>query len=40
MVTPHFPVHWDGSCVKDYAVAVLDELERPKHERQRFTVTY
>ena len=25
---------------EDYAVAVLDELERPKHERQRFTVAY
>jgi uncharacterized protein len=25
---------------EDYAVTVLDELEHPKHERQRFTVAY
>ncbi|HET7480974.1 MAG TPA: NAD(P)-dependent oxidoreductase [Rubrobacteraceae bacterium] len=25
---------------EDYAVAVLDELEHPRHERQRFTVAY
>ena len=26
--------------VEDYAVAMIDELERPKHRRQRFTVGY
>src|SRR5882724_5552670 len=26
--------------VEDYAVAMLDELERPQHRRQRFTVGY
>ncbi|MGY4099841.1 NAD(P)-dependent oxidoreductase [Nocardia sp. R16R-3T] len=26
--------------VEDYAVAVLDEIERPSHRRQRFTVGY
>jgi len=26
--------------VKDYAVATIDELERPEHVRQRFTVGY
>ncbi len=26
--------------VQDYAVAFIDELERPAHERQRFTVGY
>lgn len=26
--------------VEDYAVAMLDELEQPKHVRQRFTVGY
>ncbi len=25
---------------EDYAVAVVDELEQPKHERQRFTIGY
>jgi putative NADH-flavin reductase len=25
---------------EDFAVAVVDELERPKHKRQRFTVAY
>lgn len=24
----------------DYAVAMIDELETPKHHRQRFTVVY
>jgi uncharacterized protein len=26
--------------VQDYAVAMIDELERPTHIRQRFTVGY
>lgn len=26
--------------IKDYAVAMLDEVEKPKHSRQRFTVGY
>jgi uncharacterized protein len=26
--------------VQDYAVAMIDELERPTHLRQRFTVGY
>jgi len=26
--------------VQDYAVAMIDELERPAHIRQRFTVGY
>jgi len=26
--------------VEDYAVAMLDELEQPKHVRQRFTIGY
>ena len=26
--------------VQDYAVAMIDELERPAHVRQRFTVGY
>lgn len=26
--------------IEDYAVAMLDEVERPKHERTRFTVAY
>jgi uncharacterized protein len=26
--------------LEDYAVAMLDELERPRHSRQRFTVGY
>ncbi len=26
--------------VEDYAVAMIDELEKPKHNRQRFTVGY
>jgi putative NADH-flavin reductase len=26
--------------VQDYAVAMLDELEKPAHVRQRFTVGY
>ncbi|HEX8894868.1 MAG TPA: hypothetical protein VF783_16180, partial [Terriglobales bacterium] len=26
--------------VQDYAVAMIDELERPTHVRQRFTVGY
>lgn len=26
--------------VEDYAVALVDELEKPKHARQRFTVAY
>jgi putative NADH-flavin reductase len=26
--------------VQDYAVAMLDELEQPRHSRQRFTVAY
>jgi uncharacterized protein len=26
--------------VPDYAVAMIDELERPTHVRQRFTVGY
>jgi len=25
---------------QDYAVAMLDELERPQHIRERFTVAY
>jgi hypothetical protein len=25
---------------EDYAVALVDELEKPKHSRQRFTVGY
>jgi hypothetical protein len=25
---------------EDYAVALLDEIETPKHSRQRFTVGY
>jgi putative NADH-flavin reductase len=26
--------------VQDYAMAMIDELERPAHVRQRFTVGY
>ena len=26
--------------IQDYAVAMLDELEKPKHSRERFTVAY
>jgi len=26
--------------VEDYAVAMIDELERPKHHRTRFCVAY
>jgi putative NADH-flavin reductase len=26
--------------VEDLAVAVLDEIERPQHSRQRFTIAY
>ncbi|MBD5301312.1 MAG: NAD(P)-dependent oxidoreductase, partial [Bacteroides sp.] len=26
--------------VEDYAVAMLDELENPKHHKERFTVAY
>ena len=26
--------------MEDYAVAVLDEIEKPKHSRKRFTVAY
>lgn len=26
--------------LEDYAVAMIDELERPAHSRQRFTVGY
>jgi putative NADH-flavin reductase len=26
--------------LEDYAVAMIDELERPTHSRQRFTVGY
>ena len=29
-----------ATIVEDYAVAMLDELEQPKHVRQRFTVGY
>jgi len=32
-----------GECrvsVQDYAVAMIDELERPEHIRQRFCVAY
>ncbi len=30
------------SCIslEDYAVAMLDEAERPQHHRERFTVAY
>ena len=27
-------------CIQDYAVAMIDELEKPKHSRQRFTLAY
>ena len=26
--------------IQDYAVAMLDELEKPKHKQERFTVAY
>jgi putative NADH-flavin reductase len=26
--------------MEDYAIALLDEIEQPKHLRQRFTVAY
>jgi putative NADH-flavin reductase len=26
--------------IQDYAIAMIDELERPAHSRQRFTVGY
>ena len=26
--------------MEDYAIAMLDEIEQPKHLRQRFTVAY
>ena len=26
--------------VEDYAVAMIDELETPKHHKERFTVAY
>jgi putative NADH-flavin reductase len=29
-----------GISVEDYAVAMIDELEKPAHVRQRFTVGY
>ena len=33
----------EGQCrisVEDYAVAMIDELEEPKHTRRRFCVAY
>ena len=32
----------EGSTIsyEDYAIALVDELEKPKHIRQRFTVGY
>ena len=27
-------------CTEDFAIALVDELEQPKHSRQRFTVGY
>jgi putative NADH-flavin reductase len=33
----------EGKCrisVQDYAVAMIDELEDPKHTRKRFCVAY
>jgi len=29
---------WSNSLCRDYAIAVLDEIERPQHENERFTV--
>ncbi|MEO6816567.1 MAG: NAD(P)-dependent oxidoreductase, partial [Edaphobacter sp.] len=26
--------------MEDYAIALVDELEKPQHERQRFTIGY
>jgi len=42
---PGFPPHvrpeaLKGAAFEDYAVALVDELERPKHLRRRFTVGY
>ena len=30
----------DGISTEDFAIALVDELEQPKHSRQRFTVGY
>ena len=27
-------------CYEDYAIALVDELEKPAHSRRRFTVGY
>jgi len=26
--------------MEDYAIAMVDELEKPQHERERFTIGY
>ena len=35
-------INGKGSCIsfEDYAIALADEVEKPKHPRQRFTVGY
>jgi uncharacterized protein len=41
--TDHLLVDANGQSsisVEDYAVAMIDELEKPAHIRQRFTVGY
>ena len=30
----------EGISLEDYAVAMIDELEKPAHSRRRFTVGY
>ena len=32
--------HGSRISFEDYAVALVDEIERPAHHRQRFTVSY
>jgi putative NADH-flavin reductase len=32
--------HESRISIEDYAIALVDELETPKHERARFTIGY
>jgi putative NADH-flavin reductase len=41
--TDHMVTDRDGNCRisrEDFAVAIIDELENPKFDKQRFTVGY
>jgi uncharacterized protein len=39
-----FVIHYRGGgsriSAEEYAVALVDEIDHPRHIRQRFTVTY